>query len=288
MEANVPAQQTENRPTTPTLQASDLAAIKTRQQAMWASGDFAVVGTTLQLVGESLAEAVDLYAGQRVLDVACGNGNASLAAARRFGRVTGVDYVPALLERARERARAERLDIDFREGDAEALPFADDSFDVVLSTYGVMFAPDQAKAAQELARVCVPGGAIGLASWTPEGFLGELLRCVAKYVPPPAGLASPVLWGEEAHVATLFAGRARVRRAERKMFMFRYLSAAHFIDVFQRYYGPTHKAFAALDEERRAALASDMAALMRVHNRAGDAALVIPAEYLEIVLDVAP
>jgi len=288
MEANVPAQQTENRPTTPTLQASDLAAIKTRQQAMWASGDFAVVGTTLQLVGESLAEAVDLYAGQRVLDVACGNGNASLAAARRFGRVTGVDYVPALLERARERARAERLDIDFREGDAEALPFADDSFDVVLSTYGVMFAPDQAKAAQELARVCVPGGAIGLASWTPEGFLGELLRCVAKYVPPPAGLASPVLWGKEAHVATLFAGRARVRRAERKMFMFRYLSAAHFIDVFQRYYGPTHKAFAALDEERRAALASDMAALMRVHNRAGDAALVIPAEYLEIVLDVAP
>ena len=263
----------------------DLNALKARQQAMWASGDFAVIGTTLQIVGESLCEAVDLYAGRRVLDVACGNGNAALAAARRFAHVTGLDYVPALLELARARARAEGVEIDFREGDAEALPFEDGSFDVVLSTYGVMFAPDQLRAARELARVTRTHGRIGLASWTPGGFIGQLLQLVGRYVAPPPGLASPALWGVEPHVGALFDGRARVVRAERKPFMFRYLSAAHFVDVFRRFYGPTHKAFLALDAHGQAALERDMIDLMDRHNRAGSAALVIPAEYLEIVLE---
>lgn len=263
----------------------DLNAIKTRQQAMWASGDFAIIGTTLQQVGEELAEAVDLYAGRQVLDVACGNGNAALAAARRFARVTGLDYVPALLERARERARAEGVQIDFCEGDAESLPFEDGRFDVVLSTYGVMFAPDQLRAAREMARVCREGGKIGLASWTPGGFIGQLLQTVGRYVSPPPGLASPALWGVEPHVGALFDGRARVVRAERKPFMFRYLSAAHFVDVFRRFYGPTHKAFLALDAAGQAALEKEMLALMDRHNRAGSEALVVPAEYLEIVLE---
>lgn len=276
-----PKATTEPRPGAPTL---DLAAIKARQRAMWASGDFAVIGTTLQWVGESLAEAVDLYAGQRVLDVACGNGNAALAAARRFAQVTGVDYVPELLQKAEERARADGLEIVFREGDAEALPFEAETFDVVLSTFGVMFAPNQAQTARELARVCKRGGKLGLASWTPEGFIGQLLKCVGKYVPPAPGLASPALWGSESHVAQLFGERANVTRAERKPFMFRYLSAAHFIDIFRRYYGPTFKAFAALDADGQAALTRDMTELLERHNVAGATSLVVPAEYLEVVL----
>jgi ubiquinone/menaquinone biosynthesis C-methylase UbiE len=258
--------------------------IKARQQAMWASGDYAVIGTMLQPVGESLAEALDLNAGQRVLDVACGNGNASLAAARRLAEVTGVDYVPALLARAEARARADGLALKVVEGDAEALPFPDRNFDVVLSTFGVMFAPNHAQAARELVRVVVAGGKIGLANWTPEGFIGQLFRIVGKYAPPPAGLVSPIQWGTEAHLATLFEGRARVVAAERKTFTFRYLSSAQFVDVFRRFYGPTHKAFGALDESRQAALAQEMTELIDRHNRAGSAALAVPSEYLEVVL----
>lgn len=264
--------------------APDFAAIKTRQQAMWASGDFAVIGTTLQLVGESLTEAVELYAGQRVLDVACGNGNASLAAARRFANVTGLDYVPALLARAEARARAEGVHLTLIEGDAEAMPFDEASFDVVLSTFGVMFAPDHQRAARELSRVVVPDGKIGLASWTAEGFIGKLLKCVGKYVPPVPGVASPALWGSESHLSRLFEGTARVERAERKQFLFRYLSADHFIEVFRQYYGPTHKAFLALDEAGRAALTRDMATLIDEANVAKNESLVVPAEYLEVVL----
>lgn len=264
--------------------APDYAAIKARQQAMWASGDFAVIGTTLQIVGEELCEAVDLRAGQTVLDVAAGNGNASLAAARRFAAVTSTDYVPALLERGRARAVAERLPIAFQEADAEALPFADASFDVVLSTFGVMFAPDQARAAGELARVCRPGGAIGLASWTPEGFIGALLKTVGGYVPPAAGLKSPALWGTEAHLKTLFGASAASIAATRRDFMFRYRSAQHFIDVFRMYYGPTHKAFLALDPPGQAALERDIAALLARFDRGGDGGLVVPAEYLETVI----
>jgi ubiquinone/menaquinone biosynthesis C-methylase UbiE len=213
---------------------------------MWASGDFSVIGTTLQGSGESLCEAVDLRAGQRVLDVACGNGNAALAAARRFGRVTGVDYVPELLSRAADRARAERLDLELTVADAEQLPFRDGSFDVVLSTFGVMFAPNHAQAAGELLRVCAPGGKIGLANWTPEGFIGELLRAETKHVPPPPGAQSPLRWGTRAGLDELLGAGAAAIHVERKLFSFRYLSAEHFIDVFRRYYGLTYKAFEAL------------------------------------------
>jgi SAM-dependent methyltransferase len=264
----------------------DLTQLKRRQQATWSSGDFAVIGVTLQGVGESLCEAVDLHAGETVLDVACGNGNATLAAARRWGRVTGIDYVPELVERGAARAAAEGLRVDFRAGDAESLAFDDNSFDVVLSTYGVMFTADQERAARELTRVCRKGGRIALANWTPEGFIGRLLKLVGQHVPPPAGALSPLRWGTEAGLASLFGDRARVKSLERRNFVFRYLSIEHFIDVFRTYYGPTHKAFMSLDESGRQALARDMSVLLGEFNRSGDATLAAPAEYIEVVLTV--
>lgn len=263
----------------------DLEAVKARQRATWGSGDFAVVGTTLQLVGESLCEAADVAAGSRVLDVACGNGNATLAAARRFCQTVGVDYVPSLLARAQERAAAERLPIAFVEGDAEALPFATESFDTVLSTFGVMFAPNHTRAAEELLRVTAKGGRIGLASWTAEGFLGEFFRTVARRVPPPAGMPSPFVWGSEEKLAGLFGARAKVVHSERKSFVFRYRSAEHFIQVFRDYYGPTLQAFKALDERGQAELTSDFMELLGQNDRGGGRALAVPAEYLEIVFE---
>jgi len=263
--------------------SEDPASVKARQQAMWASGDFALIGTTLQLVGELLCEAVDLGAGERVLDVAAGNGNATLAAARRFGSVTSTDYVPALLERGRHRADAEGLAVTFQVADAEALPYPAASFDVVLSTFGVMFAPDHEQAARELLRVCRPGGRIGLASWTPSGFLGQLFRVVAGYVPPIPGVHSPLLWGTEAHIQNLFIGAAAIAQTAR-YFAFRYRSPEHWVDMFRAYYGPVHKAFAALDAERQAALEADLIALLRASDRGGPSGLVVPAEYLETVI----
>lgn len=263
----------------------DLAALKQRQQTIWASGDFAVVGTTLQWVGEELCEAIDLNSGERVLDVACGNGNATLAAARRWARVTGIDYVPELLRRGAERAAAERLDIDFRSGDAEQLEFADHSFDVVLSTYGVMFAPDQVQAARELLRVCRPGGRIGLANWTPEGFIGKLLQVVGRYVPPPAGVASPLRWGTESGL-DLLLGAGRQRRVERKLFNFRYLSDSHFIEIFRNFYGPTHRAFSVLDAAAQFALNEDLRRLIEQFSRPSRGGLVVPAEYMQVVIEV--
>jgi SAM-dependent methyltransferase len=274
----------EKRGEQPGPAAPDLAVIKQKQQATWASGDFAVVGTTLQIVGETLAEAADVRAGERVLDVAAGNGNATLAAARRFAKVTSTDYVPALLEKGRARAVAEGVAVDFRVADAEELPFADAAFDVALSTFGVMFAPDHTRAARELLRVVRPGGRIGLASWTPEGFLGDLFRTIARHVPPPAGLRSPMLWGTESHLAELFGPHAADIRTERRMFNFRYRSPAHFVQVFRDFYGPTHKAFAAVDEERQRALAADMGLLLDRLNVAGRETLVVPGEYLEVVI----
>jgi ubiquinone/menaquinone biosynthesis C-methylase UbiE len=258
-------------------------SVKARQQAMWASGDFAVIGTTLQVVGELLCEAVDLRAGERVLDVAAGNGNATLAAARRFARVTSTDYVPALLEGGRRRAEAEGLDVDFQVADAEALPYEDARFDVVLSTFGVMFAPDHAQSASELLRVCRPGGRIGLASWTPEGFLGDLFRVVASYVPPIPGIRSPLFWGSDSYLRELFGRAARVENTSRQ-FAFRYRSPEHWVVVFRSYYGPVHKAFAALGADRQAALEADLVALLRRSDRGGAAGLVVPAEYLETVI----
>jgi len=261
----------------------DLATVKSRQQAAWGAGDYAVVGTTLQIVGERLCEAVDLRSTQRVLDVAAGNGNATLAAARRFAEVVSTDYVGALLERGRERAGAERLAVDFQEADAEALPFADASFDVVLSTFGVMFTPNQPQAAAELIRVCRPGGRIGLANWTPEGFIGQVFRTIGKYVPPAPGVKSPALWGTRAHLDALFGARGTVA-AEGRTFVFRYRSPAHMVDIFRRFYGPMVKAFAALDAEAQEALEVDLHALIARFNVAGDGTLVVPSEYLEVVV----
>ena len=262
----------------------DFAAIKQRQQATWASGDFAIIGTTLQIVGESLAEAADVNAGERVLDVAAGNGNASLAAARRFARVTSTDYVPHLLDKGAARARAEGLDIQFETADAESLPYANGVFDVVLSTYGVMFAPDHASSARELLRVTRSCGRIGLANWTPEGFLGDLFRLVGSFVPPPAGLQSPVLWGSEPHIVGLFGPQAADIRCVRKHFNFRYRSASHFISIFRNFYGPTHKAFGALDEAGQVRLNEALNQLLERRNVGGSSALVVPGEYLEIVI----
>jgi SAM-dependent methyltransferase len=264
--------------------APDLAAVKLRQKAAWAAGDYAVIGTTLQIVGESLCEAVDLRAGERVLDIAAGSGNATLAAARRFAEVTSTDYVPALLERARARAEAERLAVTFREADAEALPFQDASFDAVLSTYGVMFTPDQERAAAELARVCRPGGRIGLANWTPGGFIGELFKLIGRHVPPPAGLRSPALWGTEERLRELFGDRAASIAATRRVFNFRYRSAAHWVEVFRTFYGPVHKAFLALDPPRQDELERGLLDLLARFDRGGAAGLVVPSEYLEVVV----
>ena len=262
----------------------DFAAIKQRQQATWASGDFAVIGTTLQIVGEQLAEAIDIRSGEQVLDVAAGNGNATLAAARRFADVTSTDYVPALLEKGRERARAEGLNVQFQVADAEALPFPDASFDVVLSTFGAMFAPQHDRVASELLRVLRRNGRIGMANWTPEGFIGQLFKVVGAHVPPPAGVRSPALWGTDAHLADLFAAGAVEIQSTRKLFNFRYRSPAHWLQVFRDYYGPTHKAFAALDSNGQLALEREILALIARHNIGGERGMVVPAEYLEVII----
>jgi ubiquinone/menaquinone biosynthesis C-methylase UbiE len=262
----------------------DLKAVKARQQAAWSSGDYAVVGTTLQIVGEELCEALDLRAGQKVLDVAAGNGNVSLAAARRWCEVTASDYVAALLERARERAAAERLSIAFREADAEALPFEDESFDVVVSTFGVMFTPDQDRAAAELVRVCRRGGKIGLANWTPEGFIGQVFKTIGKHLPPPAGARSPALWGTPARLTELFEPQAASIDAVPREFVFRYRSPEHWLEIFKAYYGPLLKAFAALAQPAQAALAQDLLTLIGQFNRSRDGAMVVPSEYLEAVI----
>ena len=263
---------------------SDLAAIKTRQQAAWSSGDYAVVGTTLQIVGEELCEALDLRAGRKVLDVAAGNGMVSLAAARRWCEVVSTDYVPSLLERGRARASAEGLTIEFREADAEALPFADGSFDTVVSTFGVMFTPNQDRAAAELARVCKSGGKIGLANWTPEGFIGQVFKTLGKYIPPPAGAKSPLLWGTRARLNEMFAPVATSIEIEPHHFNFRYRSAEHFLDVFKTYYGPMLKAFAALDEANQTGLKNDLHALIARMNKADDGTMVVASEYLQVVI----
>ena len=270
---------------TRTLEAAepDLAAIKQRQQQTWASGDFAVVAARIVLVAEQLCDSADLHAGWRVLDVATGSGNAAIAAARLGCAAVGVDYVPALLERGRRRAAAEGLEVELVEGDAEALPFADASFDAVTSVFGSMFAPDHARTAAELLRVCRPGGTIALASWTPEGFIGELFRTVGAHVPPPAGVASPLLWGTEAHLRELLgAGIVSLEVAERT-FTFRFLSAEHFVAFFRDWYGPTLKAFATVEGTARDALEQDLVALAQRFDRLGSDAIAVPATYLEAV-----
>ena len=262
---------------------TDLIALKARQQSAWGTGDYAVVGTTLQIVGELLAEACDLKTDEHVLDVAAGNGNATLAAARRGCIVTSTDYVPSLLERGAERARAERLDVTFKTADVEALPFPDASFDAVVSTFGVMFAPDHVRSAAEMARVCRPGGRIGLANWTPNSLIGRMFKVLGRYVPPPAGVQPPSLWGTEAHVRSLFSDKLAQVTAVPRIFNFRYRSAAHFVEVFRAWYGPVNKAFAAQSPEQADALAAELVGLLDSLNRV-PGSLVVPSEYLEIVV----
>jgi ubiquinone/menaquinone biosynthesis C-methylase UbiE len=262
----------------------DFNALKTRQMAAWGSGDYAVIGTTLQIVGESLAEACDLRFDERVLDVAAGNGNATLAAARRGCAVTSTDYVGSLLERGAERARAERLEVTFQTADVEALPFADAGFDAVISSFGVMFAPDHASSAAEMLRVCRPGGRIGLANWTPDSMVGRMFKVLGRYVPPPAGVQPPGLWGTEPHLRNLFGDGAAAIAITPRVFNFRYRSAAHFIEVFRTWYGPVHKAYAALPADQADGLTRDLAELLDGLNRAGSGSLVVPAEYLEVVV----
>jgi SAM-dependent methyltransferase len=264
--------------------AIDLNALKARQHGAWSSGDYAIVGTTLQIVGEELCEALDIRAGQSVLDVAAGNGNATLAAARRWCDVVSTDYVPSLLERGRARASADGLSVEFKEADAEALPFADAAFDVVVSTFGVMFTPNQDRAASELLRVCKSGGKIGLANWTPEGFIGQLFKTLGKYLPPPAGAKSPALWGTKARIDEMFGARANDIQIARRNFVFRYRSAEHFVEIFKTYYGPVLKAFAALDSTSQDGLKRDILALIATMNRSADETMVVPSEYLEIVV----
>ena len=263
----------------------DLAAVKQRQQQAWASGDFAVVAARIVLTAEQLVDSADLHAGWHVLDVATGSGNAAIAAARLGCSAVGVDYVPSLLDRGRRRAAAESLDVVFMEGDAEELPFPEASFDAVTSVFGAMFAPDHARTAAELARVCRPGGRIALASWTPEGFIGDLFRTTAKHVPPPAGVSSPMLWGTEAHLRHLFGEEISSLELTERTFTFRFPSAEHFVTFFRLWYGPTLKAFAALGDAGREALEADLTELARRHDRLETDALAIPATYLEAIAE---
>ena len=268
---------------TNTTTTPDFEAIKVRQQGTWSSGDYAVIGTTLQIVGETLCEAVDIEAGERVLDVAAGNGNATLAAARRGAEVTASDYVPALLADARARAAANGLTIETREADAEALPFGDSAFDAVLSVFGVMFTPNQERAAAELVRVCRSGGRVGVASWAPDSFIGQMFKIVGRYAPPPAGVRSPLEWGDASRLADLFGAGVRSVDTQRREFVFRYRSAEHWLDTFRTYYGPTHKAFAALDEDAQQAFASDLLTLANEHNTSTRGGFRVPSAYTEAV-----
>jgi SAM-dependent methyltransferase len=260
-----------------------LSAIKTRQQKSWSTGDYAVIGTTLIVISEELCEATDLHAGQSVLDVATGSGNTALAAARRFCEVTGIDYVPALLEVGRRRADAEHLHVTFQEGDAENVPFADASFDVVLSTLGVMFTPNQEKAASELLRICRSGGKIGLANWTPTSFVGDVFRCIGKYITPAPHLKPGALWGTEERLRELFGNEITSLQTRKRNFMFRYRSAAHWVELFSTYYGPIVTALQSLDAAGQQGLAQDFTSLLERYNLAKDGTLVVPAEYLETV-----
>jgi SAM-dependent methyltransferase len=262
----------------------DLAALKARQQTAWSTGNYALIGSTLQIVGENLCEALDVRSGMRVLDVAAGNGNATLAAARRWCEVTSTDYVPALLDCARRRAEANGFVIDFQQADAENLPFPDSAFDVVLSTFGVMFTPDQDKAASEMLRVCRPGGRIGMANWTPESFIGQVFKTIGKYIPPAPGVKSPALWGTRARLEDMFGAAAADIGITERAFVFRYRSPQHWLEIFRTYYGPMNKAFGALDENGQQAFAQDLLALMAGLNRSGDDTLVLPSPYLEVVV----
>ena len=263
--------------------AVNLTTVKDHQQQTWDTGNYALIGNPLVIMGERLCEAVDLRSGQRVLDIATGSGNTALSAARRYCRVTGIDYVSALIEQARARAAAESLPVDFAIGDAEDLAYPDAAFDAVLSTVGVMFTADQERAAHELLRVCRPGGKIGLANWTPDGYVGQMFRIVGRYAPPPDGVRSPLQWGTEERLRELFGMGIVALEVTRHHYTFRFPSARHFVEHFRTYYGPMHRAFAAQDAARQEALTDDLLALLAEWNTADDGTLVVPSAYLEVV-----
>ncbi len=266
-----------------TSQSPDFSAVKAKQLTTWASGDYAAVGTTLQITGEQLCESANLRPGCSVLDVAAGNGNASLAAARRFCQVTSTDYVESLLDKGKLRAQAEHLPIEFQLADAENLPFDDGQFDAVLSTFGVMFTPDHQRSANEMLRVCRPGGTIAMANWTPEGFIGKVFGVIGKHLPPPAGLKPPSRWGATEGIKELFSTGVQNITVTKRQFNFRYMSIDHFLDFFGMYYGPIHKAFEALGDKKDL-LRNDLAELMTALNVADDGTLLIPSEYAEVVI----
>ncbi len=262
----------------------DFAAIKAKQNVAWGSGDYSKVGVTLQITGEELAEAMDMTPSAKVLDVAAGNGNATLAFARRFCDVTSTDYVEALLQASSQRAKAEGLFVTYKVADAENLPFADQSFDAVVSTFGVMFTPNQQQSAAELQRVVRSGGKIGMANWTPESFIGLLFKTIGKHVPPPAGVNSPALWGSQDWLDETFGGKCEMVSFRRKNFMFRYRSAEHFLEYFRTFYGPMQKAFDALDADGQAALQSDIMALIQQFDISTNESLCISSEYAEVIV----
>lgn len=266
-------------------QATDFTAIKAKQNVAWGAGDYAKVGVTLQITGEELAEAMDMTPDTKVLDVAAGNGNATLAFARRFCDVTSTDYVEALLKSSGQRAQAEGLFVTYKVADAEDLPFEDQTFDAAVSTFGVMFTPNQQKSAAELQRVVKPGGKIGMANWTPESFIGQLFKTIGKHVPPPAGVNSPALWGSRAWVDETFGGNCNVASFRLKNFMFRYRSAEHFLEFFRTFYGPMQKAFDALDADGQAALRGDILALIKKFDISTNDSLCISSEYAEMIVE---
>ena len=268
----------------PSFEGPDLKAVKQRQQTVWSTGDYPAVGTTLQIVGETLAEVLDLAPGERVLDVAAGNGNATLAAARRFCNVVSTDYVEAWLKAGMERARAEGLSVAFREADAEDLPFDDATFDVVTSTFGVMFTADQEAAAQSMMRVLKPGGRIGMANWTPAGFIGQVFKTIGRHMPPPAGVRSPLEWASEDRLRELFAPQAASITVASRQFVFRYRSARDWVETWREIYGPMNKAFQTVGEEGAEALETDLVALAEAASIGGERAMIVPAEYAEIVI----
>lgn len=262
----------------------DYAAIKLKQNAAWSSGDYAKIGTTLQIVGESLAEAMDLSPDSKVLDVAAGNGNATLAFARRWCDVTSTDYVEKLLAQGRARAQAETLNVTYQIADAEQLPFENGTFDAVVSTFGVMFAPNQLKAASEMLRVCRPGGKIGMANWTAEGFIGQLFKTLGKHVAPPPGVNSPAQWGSRAWIEEVFAAKVLSITINDRAFVFRYRSPEHFVEFFRSYYGPVHKAFLALEPPGQTALAAGLHTTIERFNTATDGSMRVPSGYAEVII----
>ncbi len=266
-------------------QAPDYSAIKAKQQQVWGSGDYSQVGSTLQITGEELCESMDLHSGQSVLDVAAGNGNATMAAARRFCEVTSTDYVEALLNESKQRAQANHLAVNYQQADAEALPFEDESFDNVMSTFGVMFTPNQQQSASEMLRVCKKGGKIGMANWTPDGFIGQLFKVIGKYNPPPQGVNSPANWGTQDFLQREFGEQASNIQVNEKNYSFRYKSPQHWMEVFRNYYGPTLKTFEMLDAPKAEALEADIYALLDQFNTATDGTLIVPSKYFEVVIE---